>query len=231
MSAPTHSKTPPQSNAAAGPVVFFGLIIYVLVAQNPTEPEYQNPAAVMDTDAIARPVEVAVLAPPEPVAPHHAHIDAALLTAEAADFPAAIPPEVLPIAQAALALPVGEGPLGPGGAGHPVIPTQSEEALIFDLPGPVHVLARLPRPGDVGALSAATTPPQIATSELVRVTGLAVNLRLEPGTASAQIAQFDSGVIGMRVAQSGAWSRVNFLFDDPPVTGWMYSTFLEPLAQ
>ena len=51
MSAPTHSsKKPPQANAAAGPVVFFGLIVYVLLSQNPTAPDYQNPAEIMDTE-------------------------------------------------------------------------------------------------------------------------------------------------------------------------------------
>ena len=232
MSAPTHSsKKPPQANAAAGPVVFFGLIVYVLLSQNPTAPDYQNPAEIMDTNAIARSAEVTMPDAPLPVETRYAQVDDAIADDSGVQLARFDAPGTPPAPQNPLILPPFAGPLGPGGSGYPAIAAAEHDALNFDSPDAVPVLARLSAPA---AFFKTVLPenPQLATlSELVEVTGEAVNLRQDPNVSAAQIAQFDSGAIGMRVGQTGGWSHVNFLFQSPPITGWMASRYLVPLQQ
>lgn len=66
--------------------------------------------------------------------------------------------------------------------------------------------------------------------EWVEVDGFRVNLRRGPGLTEAVFAQFAPGVRALRLDQAGEWSLVNFVTLNPPLTGWMFSTYLVPIG-
>jgi len=271
-----------------GPVVFFGLSIYMLVMGSPIEPEYLNPSETMDMAQVAHGVvQRAAVAPFPDVAPRENPPGAPLVAAlpelgpvageervALASRPASVPevfgaPGALPLAQAA-------GVVAASNAGltTPFPDPDPKHAAHADLPGFVFEQrtrtqgpAALPRVSAViGPLArpavpeshesheshegaaVSMSPPAVsktprsfapagpdqrffsAQHEPVQVIANAVNLRIGPDISFTSIAKMYRGARGVRVATRGDWSLLQIYNQGAPVSGWMASEFLTPLA-
>jgi len=217
---------PRSQPAVAGPVIFFGLIIYTMFAPSIDLTDYANPADTMNLAEITTPQ------------------DDVRVRDIFADFAPVRPVPVAPARLARAPLPDQAGfdgtVLVTQQSASPVRFFATPEAFRIAAPSlPPEDSARPMPPLPLAPLARSVTPDMPATAQprayqpgvhdWVRVTGNAVNLRSAPSRTAEVERQFDSGAIALKVAESGVWSRLTFLTRDPPVSGWMATQFLRPL--
>jgi hypothetical protein len=209
--------------SALGPALFIGLSFYVLVTSTPAEPEYPNPADMMNIDEVT---SIALLR--SAIAPFP-------------DQPPPIPPPKAPGEKAVQALaPPTESERGAIVSSERVVPVFSifwellqapllTELLQTQMPA-IDVASRSPIPAKVASTAIETrfVAPQ---HDWFVTNGSAVNVRAGPNIADQSITQLDSGELGLRIRAEGAWTLLQFLEVDGVSSGWVFSEFLAPVEQ
>jgi len=62
---------------------------------------------------------------------------------------------------------------------------------------------------------------------LFSIQGTTVHLRSAPNARSAISARLDTGALAIAIEPRGNWTRVYFPDASPPLTGWVYSSYLK----
>ena len=215
---------PRSQPAVAGPVIFFGLIIYTMFAPEVDLTTYANPADVMDVGAISvpqaalfavrpfsefAPARRPVLAPArfeQSALPKQASADGTEMATTPSQSPSRFYSSEKAFEIAAPPSPVTEVNTDP-------IKAVSDNAATGLRPSALFT-----------PMTSARYTPEI--HQWVQVTGIAVNLRADPDLSAEVIAQFDTGARALKVAEQGIWSELTFLNDTPVKSGWMATKFL-----
>ncbi len=117
------------------------------------------------------------------------------------------------------------------------IPLFSPQALIMapvlpvkaTTPAALKSVHPAPRPQEPSEPLFATPPPQTpAPSQTMTIVADFVNLRATPGVQSPPIAQMNSGTLAIFLGQEDRWTNVNLPTLTPPMSGWVFSGYLQP---
>jgi len=201
------------------------------LARNPAPPPPVRTVADLAHAALAVPPRISVFIPGADPAPGLFDPGAAPRLPSGTPTPRRHAAPVPPVRTA----PAEPGPTRPAAAPPPA-PATTLTPLAAQIPDPAP--PRLPAPDPVQplpapvALAPPAPPPQplflsVPAALPVTVTGDRVHLRRAPNTGSQVFTRFDTGAAGEVLETRGNWSRVHFPDHDPPLTGWMFSRYLQ----